>query len=138
MLQGIPFIAAGGCFASGTGSGDSGFGTGLLLSLFGLLWGIGYIYVGRHLRFVAAFVCGPVLAIASCGFAISGANYDFEHGSTDPGELREVKHGFIAAGVLLSVYVALLTVDAVMLANARNREVDEVEASLGLPMSGET
>lgn len=124
MLQGIPFIAAGGCFASGTGSGDSGFGLGLLLSLFGLLWGIGYIYVRRPARFVLAFVLGPILAMASCSFAISGANYDFEHGSTNPEDLRAVKRGFIAAGALLTAYVSLLTLDAVMLANARNREAD--------------
>ncbi len=130
LLQGIPFVAAGGCVAAGSGPSDDWFGTGLLLGLSALLWGLGYLYVGRWGRFLAAFTCGPILAIASCSLAVSGSTYDFEHPDyNEAADLPSAKRGLVAAGLLLSVYVSLLTLGAVMLARARNVAIEALAAA---------
>ena len=47
----------------------------------GLLWGLGYVYLGRlaRSRMALALVAGPLLAFGSCVASFNGVRYDHEH-----------------------------------------------------------
>jgi hypothetical protein len=127
-LQLFPLLGAGSCVVSGLAYQrsvvrlESGDATLVLCLWFAvLLWGFGYLYLGRWIRFLLAFFLGPLLAFGSCvGLLRTVKTYppvgvDQVVPSWDPAEL-------LRASLLIAAIVALTAlstaVDAARLAGA--------------------
>src|SRR5438045_873762 len=76
LLQCIPLLGASGCASMGATS-QSNSELALLLWFSVLFWGLGYWYLGRTYRFLTVFLIGPVFALTSCSYSMSGAHFDF-------------------------------------------------------------
>ncbi len=121
FLQCIPLLGAGACVANGA-SDQGAQGWALLLWFSVLFWGIGYFYVGALPRAAAAVLLGPVLAIGACTASFSGVTYDYEHGETDPAQVSSANRASAQTGLIVSLVVMMMAVDAARLAAARTRD----------------
>lgn len=126
LLQCIPLLGAGSCIANG--ATDLGFDWVVFLWWSVLLWGLGYAYLDRMRRFLVWGLAGPLLAIGSCFASFSGVSYDFEH-NTRSEDRPAANRAAVQTGLLVSLAVLLLAVDAARLAAARNAGPDDPDAA---------
>ena len=123
MLQCVPLLGAAGCFANGANDQHS---QGAAFLLWGsiLFWGLGYLYVGALVRFTVTVLAGPILAVAACSGSFAGVHYDYEHDIRNrpsyPHDVGAADRASIQTGIILSLAVMLLAVDAARLAAAKN------------------
>jgi len=100
-----------------------------ILLIPGLLWGVGYLYLGRLGRFFAAFVLGPIYVFATVYInEVTGAYFDFEHFSSDyasTSTLERASRFMLQEAVMIVAAVLFLAVDAWRLAADHNLQLRE-------------
>jgi hypothetical protein len=127
FLQCIPLLGAAGCFINGA-SDQNSLGTALLLWVSILFWGLGYLYVGAFGRLAIVVLGGPILAIGACLASSSTATYDYvpADGENDPADVRSANRASIQTGIIVTLAVMILAVDAARVAAAHNARLRDV------------
>jgi hypothetical protein len=123
VLQCLPLLLAGGCTANAVTNEQTYWSTCILL-IPALLWGLGYLYLGRGGRFLAAFVLGPIYIFVTLYVnEVTGAYFDFEHFSVDYASvdvLQRANRFMLQEAVMIAAAVLILAVDAWRLAEDHN------------------
>jgi hypothetical protein len=130
VLQCIPLLAAAGCIASGA-SDQSASALSCILWWSALLWGLGYVYLGRpaRVRAILALVLGPVLAFGACSASFSGVDFDYEHPyrTNSRATIQAANRAAVQTGLIVAAMVLFLAVDAWRLASLMPAEIPESE-----------
>ena len=124
ILNLIPFIGLGGCAVQVRSPSSSSLAELGGLWFFILIWGIGYLYLGRWVRFLLSMLIPWVSCFASSSFGL-----DFEHG-------RGETANFFAWLLMVASICVITAVDAYRLAVANNARIDNIPQDNSIPPGG--
>jgi hypothetical protein len=127
LLQCIPLLAASQCIGGAWGDDHPGFGPTPLVQVIictGLVWGTGYLCLGRWVRFALVALAGGWLAVV-LGFGVLVAGFtDTPADHKLPGVRANVKRAAVQAGAILAGAVVLVVTDTLILVLRTPPDID--------------